>query len=108
MSASPFSSDPGLDWPLPAWYTLVYTTPQGTIEEANVEADAFDADGPYLIFVLEHRVVTALPHSSVVQWGETEVADKAFKPDNPNDSGKHLVFADETKDPWAHLSGKDS
>lgn len=87
-------------------YTLVYTTPQGLIQEAQVTADMFDTEGPYLIFGLDGRVVTALPHTSVVQWGETDVADRAFKPDNPDDSGSYLMFTEDAKDPWAHLSGK--
>lgn len=106
MSITPLAAA-GSERPEPAEYTLVYTTPQGLIEEATVIADAFADDGPYLIFGLDDKVVTALPHASVVQWGETEAANKAFRPDNPDDDGAFLEFAQEAKDPWAHLSGKD-
>lgn len=107
MSVTPLEAA-GSDQPGPSEYTLVYTTVQGSIEEATVIADTFVVDGPYLIFGLDDQVVTALPHSSVVQWGETEAAKKAFRPDNPDDDGAFLEFAKEAKDPWAHLSGKDS
>ena len=107
MSVTPLEAA-GSDQPGPAEYTLVYTTVQGSIEEATVIADTFVVDGPYLIFGLDDQVVTALPHASVVQWGETEAAKKAFRPDNPDDDGAFLEFAKEAKDPWAHLSGKDS
>ena len=106
MSVTPLEAA-GSGRPEPAEYTLVYTTPQGLIEEATVIADSFADDGPYLIFGLDDRVVTALPHASVIQWGETEAAKKAFRPDNPDDDGAFLEFAQETRDPWAHLSGKD-
>lgn len=88
-------------------FILYYMTGQGVIESAIVSAHAWDTIGPYLVFWRDDRLVTAIPHTSVLQFGDLEEANRSFVPENPDDEGSYVSFAEEPKDPWAELTGKD-
>ena len=113
MNVSPIPLDPGpteadiAEQSQYVTYILYYTTALATIEEAEVIADNITTDGPYLLFFRDGRLVTALPHTSVLQFGELDEANRSFIPSNPDDEGSHIEFAQESKDPWAAITGRE-
>lgn len=112
MNVEPIPLDPGpmeadaAEQSQYATYILYYTTGQGTIEEAEITADTVEAGDQYLAFYRDNRLVTSIPHRMVLQFGELEESNRSFKPTNPDDEGSYIEFAQESKDPWAALTGK--
>lgn len=88
-------------------YELEFTTPQGTVERAEVTADNIAISENVLTFLSNESLVLALPMSSVVHFGQLPLVHDLVKVEgDTKDAGGQLQFVDEPYDPWAHMSGK--